>query len=99
MKNIAQNPITGDELKTGAASAEYLANFNQINFDKKPIVHYKGDALVRIGHGTWILPIDHPSALVENETPNLTSKVIYIDKRTGDFETMNTRYRKVQDNA
>lgn len=96
MKNIAQNPITGDELKTGAASADYLANFDKISFDKKPVVHYKGETHIRLGMSAYVLPIDHPNTSSENLVK--TSNVVYIDKRTGDFETMNTRYVRVQDN-
>lgn len=61
----------------------------------KPVVHYskQDDSVVQLGHPAFIKPIDHPSENVSNESYVITSKVIGLDSETGEFETLNTKYK------
>jgi len=45
----------------------------------------------KIGINTILQPIDHPSYLVTNTNPVVTSNVVKIEEN-GVFETENTRY-------
>ena len=58
----------------------------------KPVVQYTVDPanFIKLGLSAYIVPIDHPSDLVSNESLARTSRVISIDGDT--FETMNTKY-------
>lgn len=58
----------------------------------KPIVHchkVKGFD-IRLGCSAIVKPIDHPSRLVSNQKPVITSKVIALS--IDGFETENTMY-------
>lgn len=63
--------------------------------DKKPVVRYRGEAMVIHGHA-FLLPVDHPNHLegqyVSNEATVRTSQVIDHDPKTGRIETKNTIY-------
>lgn len=61
----------------------------------KPVVLYRNDGTQRImgvNVRALVTPIDHPSDLVSNTGPVLTSPVIRIGT-WGEFETLNTIYR------
>lgn len=60
----------------------------------KPVVRYKRlppGTVLHEGQGAVIEPIDHPSELVSNTKPVLTSRVVKLHF-AGAFETMNTMY-------
>lgn len=62
---------------------------------KKPTVHYYKQLSnnIKLGSRALIHPIDHPdSEHVSNQTWVLTSKVIWHDSESGNFETLNTMY-------
>ena len=65
----------------------------------KPVVRYRSDmpAHIVIGLGALIHPIDHPNHHPEHRISNnryiLTSKVIDYDMESGEFETLNTKYK------
>lgn len=61
----------------------------------KKIVHYKGEASPLIlGYGTYVFPVDHPDKdNVSNTKEVHTSTVVRIGEN-GEFETLNTIYRK-----
>lgn len=61
----------------------------------KPTVHYYKHLpnQINLGQRAIVYPIDHPdSENVSNKTWVLTSKVIWHDSESGDFETLNTKY-------
>jgi hypothetical protein len=61
----------------------------------KPIVHFSGlHSDVVVGRSAIITPCDHPSHLVTNTGPALTSLVTAISD-DGEFETRNTIYRPI----
>lgn len=57
-------------------------------YREKPVVHYstKDDSLILLGHPAFVKPIDHPGYV-------RTSMVIGLDAGTGEFETLNTKYK------
>jgi len=59
---------------------------NQVTYNRD--VDYR----ITVGSGAIVVPIDHPSDLVSNTKPVMTSKVISYDKKTGVFETLNSVY-------
>lgn len=64
----------------------------------KKVVRYdkNSDSWVEIGKSAFIYPIDHPDAArVSNVKLIQTSRVVYHDKSTGVFETLNTMYMPV----
>ena len=67
----------------------------------KPIVHYK-DVItpVAVGRSAVVWPINHPSPLVTNSGPVLTSPVVTVTagSRGPLFETANTYYKPHDDN-
>jgi hypothetical protein len=65
----------------------------------KPIVQYKHIDYVTnlvVGQRTYVVPIDHTSSLVVNGEPALVSRIMYVGEG-GYFETMSTRYVRVDD--
>ena len=60
----------------------------------KPVVKYKHDLnnFIELGMNALVFPLDHPSPYVSNQYLVRTSKVIKLDKETGNFETVNTIY-------
>jgi hypothetical protein len=65
----------------------------------KPVVHYVGEAFIKVGQSAYLdQTLDHPHL---SNRANLfgvqTSRVISHDEATGDFETLNTKYVKVQE--
>jgi hypothetical protein len=60
----------------------------------KPVVQYLRNKaqFICVGFGATVQPIDHPSELVSNTSWIVTSKVISYDIKTGEFETLNTKY-------
>lgn len=63
----------------------------------KPIVHYRGEAVVfAIGGAAWLQPVDHPNHLeghdVSNTKPVRTSAVLSHNPETGRIETKHTIY-------
>ena len=60
----------------------------------KPVVQYlkNKSQFICVGFGATVQPIDHPSELVSNTSWIVTSKVISYDIKTGEFETLNTKY-------
>lgn len=60
----------------------------------KPVVQYLRNKaqFICVGFGARVQPIDHPSELVSNTSWIVTSKVISYDIKTGEFETLNTKY-------
>jgi hypothetical protein len=64
---------------------------------KKPIVHYQpsNDDHIKLNESALVYPTDHWSYLVSNKRIVHTSMVVYYDRATGVFETMNTIYKPV----
>ena len=64
---------------------------------EKPIVFYCPNPFYRIqtGLSALVVPTNHYSELVSNEKHVLTSKVIRHEPETGEFETLNTIYKRV----
>jgi hypothetical protein len=64
----------------------------------KPVVHYVPNKYqsINVGYGACIIPIDHQSYLVSNTTWAMTSQVIRYNRKTGEFETLNSIYKKVK---
>lgn len=63
--------------------------------NNKPVVHYSAiHSDVIVGYNAMVTPSDHPSQLVTNTGPALTSPVTAI-MEDGGFETLNTIYRPV----
>lgn len=66
----------------------------------KSVVRYKEVApgFIHIGLSATIIPLDHPNpnGLVTNGEVAHTSRVVSYDPNTGDFETMNTKYVRVE---
>lgn len=62
----------------------------------KPVVRYHdvGDPIV-VGGIASIFPVDHPREYLNGELA-LTSTVLSVDDVTGDFETKNTKYVRVE---
>ena len=62
---------------------------------RKPVVLYRPTLAdrIKVGMPAFVLPINHPSALVSNTTFIWTSPVQSVDEKHGEFETMNTLYR------
>jgi hypothetical protein len=61
----------------------------------KPVVHYyliRKHNYINVGQSASVYPVDHPSALVSNMRICHTSKVLWYDETTGEFETENTKY-------
>lgn len=60
----------------------------------KPVVRYlkNKSQFISVGMGATVQPIDHPSELVSNTSWIITSKVISYNIKTGEFETLNTKY-------
>lgn len=64
----------------------------------KPTVRFKDLIYLSLGQPAMITPIDHPSPLVSNTGPVLTSNVVKInqdgvhDESSPSFETENTLY-------
>jgi hypothetical protein len=67
----------------------------------KPVVYYREiHTPIVEGCGCIVTPINHPSDLVSNTRPALTSKVLVAVREDGGFETMNTIYCPApEDNA
>lgn len=61
----------------------------------KKIVHYKGDVgILGVGYCAFLYPVDHPN--VSNKKVVKTTPVMSFDEKTGEIETKNTIYRRVQ---
>lgn len=90
-KPIAQNSVTGDELKSKVNSPLYQEGFDKA-FAKKT-VHYRGEANIVVGYETFVENVDHP--LFDEGATLHTTRVLAYDKATGNFETKNTYYVKV----
>lgn len=60
----------------------------------KPVVRYKpvGGTEIEVGYRARVIPLDHPSPLIDNGYYASTSPVLSYDPETGNFETQNTRY-------
>lgn len=63
---------------------------------KHAVVHYQSDSNIgkhfRRGGRMRIVPLDHPSVLVTNGHPAITSPVTKFCRKTGVFYTLNTKY-------
>lgn len=59
----------------------------------KPVVNYKELIFCYVGGHALVQPENHPSVLVSNKKPALTSVVVAFDEKSGEFETRNTLYR------
>lgn len=64
-------------------------------YREKPVVQYDAteEAYIRLGHPAIVKTINHPGENVSNLHHVRTSKVIGIDEESGEFETMNTKYK------
>ena len=63
---------------------------------KKPLVTYSRLLRCEEGGPALVFPVDHPGAYVSNTTMVVTSTVLRFDRRSGEFETMNTLYRPAE---
>ena len=62
----------------------------------KPTVKYViATVLPTVGRSAWIYALDHPNFLGTRLLH--TSKVLSVDEETGNFETLNTLYVRVDD--
>jgi hypothetical protein len=63
----------------------------------KPIVYYddSADSYIAVGHRAMVYPLNHESKLVSNTKAVITSFVIDYDEKTGEFETLNSKYRPI----
>lgn len=64
---------------------------------QKKIVHYTPtkEDFISVGQSAWVHPIDHPDKeRVSNKKPVITSEVLRYDKSSGEFETLNTVYKR-----
>lgn len=62
----------------------------------KPIVKYKiATFLPEVGDKAWVYAINHPNFFGERLLH--TSIVMLVDEKTGNFETLNTLYVRVDD--
>ena len=95
---MSTNDITGDRIVSKKSNANYESGFDKIFGKKKPTVQYIGDVLLRIGCWTFVHTLDHPNTNTPSGVKR-TSRVVSFDNKTGDFETENTKYVKVQNNA
>jgi hypothetical protein len=67
------------------------------NAGQKAVVHYTmASGEIRVGRPAMVKPVDHTSAFVTNTSLVITSKVLKIDRETGEFETENSLYRRLQ---
>jgi len=66
---------------------------------EKPTVHYDASKGAHIYEGfkALVYPIDHTSEWVSNTKMVTTSKVIRHDVKSGEFETMNTIYKPMEE--
>lgn len=66
----------------------------------KPIVHYTELLSFHgVGSSAVLMPVDHYATdRVSNTKPCMTSQVVGFDKETGEIETLNTLYRKFNEN-
>ncbi len=67
----------------------------------KKVVHYyrnREHNFIKVGQGAAVYPTDHPSALVSNMRICHTTKVLWYDETTGEFETENTKYVPLKEN-
>lgn len=65
-------------------------------------VHYKSLAPLCcpvIGLPMFVYPVDHTSPFVSNEKVCMTSPVLSFDKETGEFCTLNSIYRPLDESA
>lgn len=60
----------------------------------KQIVHYDSATTkkIKVGEPALVFPLDHTSDYVSNLTMTRTSTVVSYNKKTGEFETLNTLY-------
>lgn len=64
---------------------------------EKPVVHFFSlDVPVVVGERAIVKVIDHPASYLNDAPFIYTSGVVAIDPGTGDFETLNTKYVKVE---
>lgn len=63
----------------------------------KPVVRYKALAVCKVGDEALVFPLDHPGNRVSNAKVARTSRVVRYDRRSGEFETENTRYVPTED--
>lgn len=61
---------------------------------RKPLVHYVELIACELGKSALLVPADHPSELVSNTGPIMTSPVVAGPDGSGAFETLNTRYAR-----
>jgi len=71
----------------------------------KPTVHYDATKFVAItlGGSAFVHPVDHPNHIVGHAVSNTkivkTSKVVFYNETTGEFETLNTLYKPCGPNS
>lgn len=65
--------------------------------EQKPVVHYSHVSGLRVGHSAYVQPIDHTGPSVTNSTVVVTSTVLRHERHTGEFETLNSVYRRQMD--
>jgi hypothetical protein len=59
----------------------------------KPVVQYRGPAL-RFGSTAYVYALNHPRRPYEPHQIR-TSRIVSFDEETGEFETLNTLYKRV----
>ena len=59
---------------------------------EKPIVQYRGDYTLNASGGVTLVPVDHTSDRVTNGKTAYTSRVLRVDPKSGEIETLNTIY-------
>lgn len=72
-----------------------------MNGPPRPVVRYRTDKphIISVGRSALVYPMAHPSPDVtgDGETPVLTSPVCAYNDETGEFSTLNTDYKPVQE--
>ena len=61
----------------------------------KPTVQYDPTLFhsILLGNSALVYPLDHTSPYVSNTKLVKTSKVVFYNETTGEFETLNTLYK------
>ena len=62
----------------------------------KPVVNYTPfpEQVINVGEGAIVWPTNHPGDRVSNKRFAVTSFVMSYDEDTGEFETLNTIYKR-----
>lgn len=65
----------------------------------KATVYYRPSKLdvIKVGGSAFIVPVNHTSPFVSNGVRAMTSKVVWLNHTTGEFETLNSIYKPLKE--